>query len=102
MVIFGYIMNKFKIFYLSGSGTSYHAGLAGQYALLGLTDFTVSLIPASEVPMWINPSATNFLFVPFSQSGESIDILNATLPHHNPDITLKALETLSSPCSEYF
>lgn len=71
--------NQYELIYLTGSGTSYHAGLAGQYALSMLTSSVTSLIPASELPEWI-PSRIrrNSLLIAISQSGESIDVLTAT------------------------
>ncbi len=70
--------SRFGMIYVTGSGTSYHAGLAGQYALSSLAGLATSLIPASEFPTWIPPSAKDFLLIAFSQSGESRDILAAT------------------------
>jgi glucosamine--fructose-6-phosphate aminotransferase (isomerizing) len=69
---------NYEMIYITGSGTSYHAGLAGQYALFTLTKLVTSLIPASEFPVWI-PSATKrrALLIAISQSGESIDVLAA-------------------------
>jgi glucosamine--fructose-6-phosphate aminotransferase (isomerizing) len=69
---------NYEMIYLTGSGTSYHAGLAGQYALFTLTKLVTSLIPASEVPLWI-PSAVRrrALLIAISQSGESADVLAA-------------------------
>jgi glucosamine--fructose-6-phosphate aminotransferase (isomerizing) len=69
---------KYEMIYITGSGTSYHAGLAAQYAFFTLTKLVTSLIPASEFPVWI-PSAVKrrALLIAISQSGESIDILAA-------------------------
>ncbi len=69
---------KYEMIYITGSGTSYHAGLAAQYALFTLTKLVTSLIPASEFPAWI-PSAIKrkALLVAISQSGESVDVLTA-------------------------
>ncbi|MFX0209589.1 MAG: SIS domain-containing protein [Candidatus Hodarchaeota archaeon] len=70
---------QYELIYITGSGTSYHAGLAGQYALSMLTRFVTSLIPASELPVWIPPIIRrNSLLISISQSGESIDVLAAT------------------------
>jgi glucosamine--fructose-6-phosphate aminotransferase (isomerizing) len=66
-----------RMIYITGSGTSYHAGLAGQYALSALAGLPTSLIPASEVAPWIPRSKKGFLLIAFSQSGESVDILHA-------------------------
>lgn len=68
----------YEMVYLTGSGTSYHAGLAAQYAISTLTRFVTSLIPASEFPSWIpsNPKRKSLL-IAISQSGESSDVLAA-------------------------
>lgn len=66
-----------QITYIIGSGTSYHAGLAGQYALSALANLNSSVIPASELPLWIPTKSRGFILLAFSQSGESLDILNA-------------------------
>jgi len=73
----GFNPNKFEMVYITGSGTSYHAGLAGGYSLSYLASIGTSVVQASEFPIWIPPSARNFLLIAFSQSGESIDILAA-------------------------
>lgn len=68
----------YKMIYVTGSGTSYHAGLAGQYALSTLTRLVTSLIPASEFPLWIPPTIPRkTLLIAVSQSGESSDVLAA-------------------------
>ena len=69
--------NSPSITYIIGSGTSYHAGLAGQYALSSLANINSSVIPASELPMWISAKSREFNLLAFSQSGESLDIMNA-------------------------
>lgn len=69
---------NYEMIYLTGSGTSYHAGLAGQYAFFMLTKLVTSLIPASEFPVWIPSSfKRRALVIAISQSGESVDVLAA-------------------------
>jgi len=69
---------NYEMIYITGSGTSYHAGLAGQYALFTLTKLVTSLIPASEFPVWIPSVAKRrALLIAISQSGESTDVLAA-------------------------
>jgi len=68
---------KYQMIYTTGSGTSYHAGLAGQYAIGTLTKRTASSISASEFRRWIPMLAREFLLLAFSQSGESVDVLDA-------------------------
>ena len=67
----------FRVAYLSGSGTSYYASLAGQYAMSTLTSLTATSVPASEFSSWVSPTARDFLVIAVSQSGESVDILSA-------------------------
>ncbi len=69
---------RYDLIYITGSGTSYHAGLACQYVLFNLGIPATSLIPASEFPFWI-PSTIDrkTLLIAISQSGESSDILAA-------------------------
>ena len=72
------LSEHYEIIYITGSGTSYHAGLAGQYALSTLTGLVTSLIPASELPLWIPPIIPRkTLLIAISQSGESSDVLAA-------------------------
>ena len=69
---------KIKFLYITGSGTSYHAGLASQYLLSTLTKIPVSTIHASEFSRWtplVFPQGTWLAAI--SQSGESIDVLTA-------------------------
>ena len=69
---------QYGMIYITGSGTSYHAGLAAQYAISTLTRFVTSLIPASEFPSWIPSVSTRRpLLIAISQSGESLDVLAA-------------------------
>jgi len=69
---------NYELLYITGSGTSYHAGLASQYALSNLTDLIVTALPASEFHDWV-PSKIfrKTLLIAISQSGESADILEA-------------------------
>jgi glucosamine--fructose-6-phosphate aminotransferase (isomerizing) len=69
---------EYEMIYMVGSGTSYHAGLAAQYALSNLANFVVSIIPASEFKRWVplTPSR-KALLVAISQSGESSDVIDA-------------------------
>jgi len=68
----------YEMIYITGSGTSYHAGLASQYALANLTDLMTSIMPASEFQRWV-PSKIprKVLLMAISQSGESSDLLEA-------------------------
>jgi len=68
----------YEIVYITGSGTSYHAGMASQYALSNLTDLMTSIIPASEFQRWVPARfQKKVLLMAISQSGESLDVLEA-------------------------
>ena len=68
----------FEMMYITGSGTSYHAGLASQYALSNLTNLMTSIISASEFARWIPTKVSRrALLMAISQSGESSDVLEA-------------------------
>ena len=70
--------SSFDMIYITGSGTSYHAGLASQYALSNLTNLMTSIIPASEFQSWIPTKVPRrVLLMAISQSGESSDVLEA-------------------------
>jgi glucosamine--fructose-6-phosphate aminotransferase (isomerizing) len=87
---------KYEIVYITGSGTSYHAGLASQYALSSLTDLIVSTIPASEFQRWIPASITRkALLMAISQSGESTDVINAAKAALKRGIDLLAVTNTS-------
>jgi len=63
--------------YIIGSGTSYHASLSFQYALLKMSDVSVSAIPASEFSKWLPLNVKKSIVIAVSQSGESIDVINS-------------------------
>ena len=68
----------YEMFYITGSGTSYHAGLASQYALSNLTNIMTSIIPASEFQRWVPIKISRkVLLLAMSQSGESSDVVEA-------------------------
>jgi len=83
---------QYEMVYITGSGTSYHAGLAAQYAISTLTRFITSLIPASEFPSWIpsNPTRKSLL-IAISQSGESSDVLAAAKAASERDMDILAV-----------
>ena len=72
------ISEDYDMIYITGSGTSYHAGLASQYALSNLAKIIASTLPASEFHQWI-PSeiSRKILLMAISQSGESSDVIRA-------------------------
>jgi len=64
--------------YFTGSGTSYHACLAANYALSTLTRIFSTSLPASEFSSWVGGSGrTGTVLIAISQSGESADVLAA-------------------------
>jgi glucosamine--fructose-6-phosphate aminotransferase (isomerizing) len=72
------VSGNYEMIYVVGSGTSYHAGLAGTYALSGLAGLLTSIVPASEFRNWLPSSIPKkSLLLAISQSGESSDILEA-------------------------
>jgi len=92
----------FDMIYIAGSGTSYHAGLASQYALSNLTNLMTSIIPASEFQSWIPTKIPRkVLLMAISQSGESSDVLEAAEAALGRGMTLLAVtNTPSSKLAE--
>ncbi len=83
---------NYEMLYITGSGTSYHAGLAGQYALFTLAKVITSLIPASEFPAWVpSPITRKALLIAVSQSGESVDVLAAVKSALEKDMDVLAV-----------
>ena len=69
---------NYEMVYITGSGTSYHAGLASQYALSNLAGLVSSALPASEFDRWVPKRISRrTLLIAISQSGESSDVLEA-------------------------
>jgi len=67
-----------RMVYFTGSGTSYHACLAVNYALSTLTRIFASSLPASEFPSWMRQArSTETILIAISQSGESADVMAA-------------------------
>jgi glucosamine--fructose-6-phosphate aminotransferase (isomerizing) len=94
-----YPLKSFDLIYITGSGTSYHAGLAGQYAMAAITKTFMSVIPSSEFKYWV-PRSTGKRSMVFavSQSGESADVLNAaTVARDNGSTVVAITNTPGSP-----
>jgi glucosamine--fructose-6-phosphate aminotransferase (isomerizing) len=67
-----------RMVYFAGSGTSYHACLAANFALSAITRIFGSSLPASEFPSWVKQSRRkDTVLVAISQSGESSDVIAA-------------------------
>jgi glucosamine--fructose-6-phosphate aminotransferase (isomerizing) len=82
----------FQIIFLSGSGTSYHASMIGQYVLSSLANVMTSSLPASEFASWIPASvASTALLIAISQSGESADMLAASAVTREKGMNMIAL-----------
>jgi glucosamine--fructose-6-phosphate aminotransferase (isomerizing) len=87
---------RYEMFYITGSGTSYHAGLASQYALMKLTNLSVSILPASEFQRWVPTRIPKkVLLIAISQSGESSDIIEAAKAAVSRGMTLLAITNTS-------
>ena len=70
--------SNLSMVYFTGSGTSYHACLAANYALSTLTSIASTSLPASEFSSWVKDSErVGTAVVAISQSGESVDVLAA-------------------------
>jgi len=68
----------YRMAYITGSGTSYHAGLVGQYVLSSLTSLTTNTLLASEFQNWVPLTLSRkTLLIAISQSGESKDVVEA-------------------------
>jgi glucosamine--fructose-6-phosphate aminotransferase (isomerizing) len=73
--------------YFTGSGTSYHACLAANYATSTLTKVFSTSLPASEFASWMGPAGReNTMLIAISQSGESTDVLAAVKAASNSGI----------------
>ena len=73
--------------YFTGSGTSYHAGLAANYAMSTLTRVFSTNLPASEFASWAGQTGRkNTILIAISQSGESTDVLAAVKSASNSGI----------------
>ena len=92
----------YEMIYITGSGTSYHAGLASQYALSNLTNIATSIIPASEFQRWVPVKISRkVLLMAISQSGESSDVIQAARAALDRKMALLAVtNTLGSKLAE--
>ena len=77
-VVSNNILEKYKSnMYITGSGTSFHAGLSFQYSLFQLAGVYPTAMFASEFPNWISDRIFPTVLIAISQSGESTDVINA-------------------------
>lgn len=84
--------------YFTGSGTSYHACLAANYALSTLTTIFSTSLPASEFASWVRQGRrTGTFLVAISQSGESADVLSAV--KSAADSEMRTIGVTNSPGS---
>ncbi len=63
--------------FITGAGTSYHAGLVGEYLLTELCGLDARTFIASEYRKYMNIADENSVLIAISQSGETIDTLMA-------------------------
>ena len=91
-VVEEFFSEEVKLIYLSGSGTSYHAGLASQLILSSLARLPATAIPASEFAAW-TPSimGEGFYLIAVSQSGESRDVLEAVRDARKKGVKILAI-----------
>lgn len=83
---------KIGMVYFTGSGTSYHACLAANYALAGLTKIFTSSLPASEFPSWVRQmQREQTILIAISQSGESVDVNTAVKTAVDSDMRIVAV-----------
>jgi Glucosamine 6-phosphate synthetase, contains amidotransferase and phosphosugar isomerase domains len=92
-----------RIFYLVGSGSSYHAAVSARFAFKRFTGELSAPVPASEFPSWVGDGeAEGGAMIAVSQSGESTDTVRAAekaksmgLPvigvTNNPDSTISRI-----------
>ena len=71
------ILNKSNRIYITGSGTSYHAGLVAKYLFPKIAHKSVEPIMSSEMQSFEDCIDDNSTLLAISQSGESADVLNA-------------------------
>lgn len=94
--------DRLGLIYLSGSGTSYHAALAGHYLMSSLSNRPTNSIPASEFESWARATpGSGSLLIAISQSGESVDALSSVKAAKRKGIRSVAItNTPGSPLAE--
>jgi glucosamine--fructose-6-phosphate aminotransferase (isomerizing) len=70
------ILNSRKVFIL-GAGTSYHAGLIGDYLFTSMLGLDTHTLISSEYKKYLNSISDGDIAIAISQSGETIDTLVA-------------------------
>ncbi len=76
---------------LTGCGTAANAALVGQYLLGRVAGCSVSAIPASEFRYQTIPLGPDSLVVALSQSGETVDVIEAAMAAKQSGATLAAI-----------
>ena len=71
------VLKKSNRIYITGSGTSYHAGLVAKYLFPKVAHKSVEPIMSSEMQSFEDCMDENSTLLAISQSGESADVLNA-------------------------
>ncbi|MGI8587333.1 MAG: glutamine--fructose-6-phosphate transaminase (isomerizing) [Chloroflexia bacterium] len=77
--------------YFTGCGTAYHAGLMGTYVLAQVADRMAHTIYAHELPNFTPFLHEQQAVVALSQSGETIDVLDAVRAAHASAVPVAAL-----------
>jgi len=71
------LLDKADRVFITGAGTSYHAGLVGEYLLTELCELDVHTFIASEYRKYAKLAGESSVLIAISQSGETIDTLMA-------------------------
>ena len=71
------VLKKVNRIFITGAGTSYHAGLVGDYLFTELCELDVHTFIASEYRKYTRIANENDVLIAISQSGETIDTLVA-------------------------
>ncbi len=75
--LFAQAIDKSKITYFVGCGTAYFASLTGKYIFSKVAKKLVNVGEGSEFGYLAGFMDSNTLLMPFSQSGETIDLINS-------------------------
>lgn len=84
-------MSRAKNVLLVGCGTAYHAALSARYMLAETAGRSVAVSPASELSPVLPLMGPDTLVIAFSQSGETIDVLEAVREARNAGAVIAAI-----------
>jgi glutamine---fructose-6-phosphate transaminase (isomerizing) len=77
--------------YLIGCGTAFHAALAARYMLSGIGHRSAVAVMGSEIELVLPSVGPGSLVIAFSQSGETIDVLEAVRAARTRGATVAAM-----------